>query len=172
MAVTEKKTMWQWSGASPKIVERPIAASQGIYMAGTPCYVCTAGTVKIIHTTDGASHPIHGFICEGVAAELAVNTLIKIALVDKDAVYALFCDSSDTDSAVTQAAVGNKYGFTVSAVAGHVGYTTLNLGSGSTNVQALVHDIASNFGTPYSTSDNPGVALVKIPVAYIQVTAS
>ena len=170
MAATEKKQIWQWSGKTPKIREFPIATTQGIYMAGSPCYLTTSGTVKLQVTTSGAGEGFLGFLCEGVAAQLAANTKVKVALADKDSVYAIYCESGGADAAMTQAYVGNKYGFTISATTGHIGYATLKLDSGSTNVIPLVVDAAFNVSDAYSSSDAAGVALVKIPVTNLQAT--
>lgn len=159
MAATEKKQMWQWSGPAPQIVERPIAASQGIYMAGAPCYVSQSGTVKLSDTSDGNGDVIHGFICEGVTAELAANTLIKIALIDLDSVYAVFVENNASDTASTQAMVGDQYGLRVSTTAGQIGYTTMDINNSNATVQ--VFDVPWNISSQYAAADSPGVALVK-----------
>lgn len=159
MAATQKKTLWQWSGEAPQIVERPIAASQGIYMAGAPCYVSQAGTVKLSDTSDGTGDVIHGFICEGVTAEPAANTLIKIALINLNSVYAAFVETSGSDTASTQAMVGDQYGLTVATGAGKIGYTTVDVGNSNATVQ--VFDVPWNISNQYASGDNPGVVLVK-----------
>jgi hypothetical protein len=166
MAATEKRNIWLWSG-DMEVVTRPIAASQGIYMPGALCYVSTSGTVKLADTSDGTGDVVHGIILDGVAAELAANTEIKIGLVTIDQVWAVYTENNDSDVAVTQAAVGNEYGFRIATGAGKIGYCTLDLNNSNDTV--TVFDIASNVEpSKFTTSDNPGVALVKFLRAAIE----
>lgn len=180
MAATQKRQMWLWStadGVAPEVVDRPIAASQGIFMPGAPCYISTSGTVKLSDTADGTGDVHHGFIV-GVSdrsttwpltAELAANARVQVQLIDPDDTYAVFVESNDSDSAVAQSNVGNNYGLRVATGAGKIGYTTLDLNNANAvvNVKATMADIEPSKN---AAADNPGIALVKFIPANVTAT--
>ena len=158
MAATEKKNIWQWSGDAPEVQVGRITASQGAYMAGAPCDVCTSCTLTLGDTADG-SDGWHGFLCECQATELAGSTEVKWVPIVRDALYAVYVESSGTDSAVVQSRVGDQYGLKVSTTAGQIGYTTLDVGNANAIVQVM--DLAFNVDSArFSSADDPGVALV------------
>ena len=171
MAATEKKQIWFYSSddnLAPNIVRGLIAASQGIMMPGAPLYRSTSGTWKLCDTADG-SDAWHGFLMNTISAEMAANTEIRIALIQRRCTYAVFTENNGTDSAIAQSNVGNQYGLTVSATSGQVGYTTLDLNNGHGIVDVV--DIMSNLESiKFTTSDAPGVSLVKFTDAVIAAT--
>jgi hypothetical protein len=178
MAATEKKQMWLWSlppGEEIQIRTLPIAASQGIFMPGAPCYISTSGTVKLCDTADG-SDAWHGFIV-GVedksttwplTAQLASGTHVKVAMINLNAIYAVYVETSGTDAASTEAMRGNNYGLVVSATAGQVGYTSLNTANSNGVVQA-VDPIWVKDATK-SSATSPGILLVKFLSTIVAAT--
>ena len=180
MAATEKKQMWFWSspdGVAPEKVTRKIAASQGVFMPGAPCYISTSGTVKLADTSDGTGDTIHGFIVGlankttawPITAELAANTEVEVSLIDTDDTYAVFVENNGTDAAATQAMVGDSYGLTVSTTATQIGYTTVDVNNSNTTV--IVQDIMSNVNpSKYTTSTAPGIMLVKFLPANVNAS--
>lgn len=172
MAATEKRSMWLYSGPAPEVETRKIAATQGIYMPGAVCALTSAGTIKIAHTSDSANDNVYGLLLEGVAAQLAANTEVKVAKFHEDQQWCIYVETGGADTTVAQSNVGNKYGITVVAVggtAGQIGYATLKLDSGTTNVCMIVRDIMSNVeGSKFTTSDSPGVAIVSVLANNIQ----
>lgn len=168
MAATEKRQMWLYSGPAPEVVVRQIEASQGIYMAGTPCYVCTAGQVKICATSDGTD-AVHGVLLAGVSAELADATEVRVGLITNDQIWAIYLENNGTDLAAGQTLVGDEYGITVSATAGQLGYTTLD--TNNSNAVAQIVDIMPNVEpSKYSTSDTQGVALIRFKQSIIDTS--
>ena len=146
-------------------------------MPGAPCYISTSGTVKLSDTADGTGDVHHGFIVGlansdtvwPITAELAANTEVKVALIDLSHIYAAYVETSDSDSAVAQANVGNKYGLRVATGAGKIGYTTLDLGNSNTVVQ--VENAMFNVEPlRFAAADNPGVALVRFLTANVNTT--
>jgi len=177
MAATEKKQMWYWKGTIPPIRKQLMAASQGIFMPGTGGYVSTSGTVKITDTSDGTGDVWHGFIIGVVdkttawpiTAAFAVNAEVRMSMISKGTVYAGFAETSGTDTAATQAMVGDSYGITVSSTAGEIGYASIDVGNANTTV--LVDNIASNEeAAKFTTSDSPGVLLVHFLPANIDAS--
>jgi len=165
MAATQKKQVWLWSGEPAEIRVGKMAATQGVIMPGSPVELAS-GVLELSDTDDTT---IYGFVIGPVdesttwpiTAQYAANTEVYVAVVNPDSIYAMYCDSDGTDSAVAQTNVGVAYGVTVGATSGYVGYMTCNLGETS-NTLVTVVDIASNIEPEkYTTSDNPGVALVK-----------
>ena len=167
MAATKIKQMWYWAGPIVPIRTALIAASQGIFMPGAPCYVSTSGTVKLADTCDGTGDVFHGFITGVVdkakawplVAELAANDEIRIGMIKTDTIFACYMTTGATDSPAAQDNVGDSYGLTVSTTAGEIGYTTVN--ESNANTAVTVQNIASNVEPAlYTTSDDPGVLLV------------
>ncbi|MFZ4397570.1 MAG: hypothetical protein ACOYOU_18320 [Kiritimatiellia bacterium] len=180
MAATEKKQMWFWSssdGGEPEVQPYPIAASQGIFMPGAPCYISTSGTVKLSDTADGTGDVHHGFIV-GVqsratawplTAELAANSVVLVQIIDTHDFYAVYTENAGTDAAAPQSIVGNRYGLTVSSTAGQVGYTSLNLANSNAVVQ--VYDVIQNVEpSGHAAADAPGIAIVKFIPANVYAT--
>lgn len=169
MAATEKKQMWFWGssdGLPPEEVWRPIAATQGVYMAGAPFYISTSGTAKLCDTSDG-SDAWHGFANIGPTAQRDANTEIRMSLIKHTHEYAVFVENGGTDAAASQSYVGIEYGLTVSATATQVGYTTLNVANSNDTV--TVKDCAFNLEPyKYASTANPGVLIVTFLDAVIQ----
>jgi len=162
MAVTVKKQIHLYStddGVAPNTDTVQIAGSQGLPIAGTPMVQAADGYWDVV-ATDGTK--IHGFLAETITTELAEGTKIRIIRASLDAQYIIRCDSDDTDSAVVQADIGDSFGVTVSAVAGSVGYATLNLGETSNVVFNLVDIMYNKDPLTYALTDSPGVAIVKL----------
>jgi hypothetical protein len=178
MAATATKTMWYHSnvnGTAPNIVRGLVAASQGIMIPGAPLYLSASGTWKLCDTTDG-SDAWHGFFIGlqnksstwPITAELSANTGILVARIREDDRFCVYCENNGTDSAVAQANVGNDYGLVVSSTSGEVGYVSLDLNS-TTNTGVVIEDIMSTVEpSKFSTSDNPGVALVRFETAILE----
>jgi len=172
MAATLKKNIWFFSsddGVAPQVVTRLIAASQGIFMPGAPCYISTSGTVKLADTSDGTGDVVHGFIvgCANadtvwpLEAQLAANTEVKVALISLNHLYAIYVENAGSDSALAQAQVGNSYGLTVATTpAGSIGYTTLNIANTNTTVN-VVNGMFNVEPLRNAAADNPGIALVR-----------
>lgn len=180
MAATEKKTMHFVSspdGVAPEVVIRQIAASQGIFMPGAPCYISQSGTVKLADTSDGTGDVVHGFIVGRanktlawpITAELAANTEVEVLLIDVNDTYAVYVENAGTDAAAPQAMIGDQYGLTVSATAGQVGYTTLNVANANATVQ-VIDVMANRNAVKYDLTSTPGVALVKFLNAVVNGT--
>ena len=177
MAATEKKNMWFFSsddGVAPRLVTRKIAASQGIFMPGAPCYMSEDGTVKLCDTSDGTD-AWHGFIVGlsnsdtvwPITAELAVNTEVKVAMIDTSHLYAVYTENAGSDAAVAQTDVGIKYGLVVSATAGEVGYTTLNIAETTQDTVTIENTMWNVEPLRHAAADNPGIALVRFLAAVI-----
>ena len=178
MAATSTRQMWFHSsddGSHPNVERGLIAASQGIFMPGAPVYLSQSGTWKLSDTSDGTGDVWHGFIIGlenksstwPITAELSANTAIKVARINVKHKYCIYCENNGTDSAVAQTNVGNEYGITVSATASEVGYCSLDLNNSNDTVTVV--DIMSNLEpSKFSTSDNPGVAVVRFLNAVIE----
>ena len=169
MPATEKKQMYLYKtgdGNPPSIVRRKIAATQGIFMPGAPCYISTSGTVKLSDTSDGTGDTHHGFIV-GLAAgpvttawpltaELAADTVVLVQIIDSADTYVVYVESGGSDSAAAQTVVGDQLGLVVSTTAGEIGYTTANIAE-TTNVAVQVDDLWSNLvPEKETTSTSPG----------------
>jgi hypothetical protein len=176
MAATQKKNIWFWStteaGPMP-IVTQQMAASQGVIIPGSPVEMNSSGLLELSDTDDVV---LYGFLCGVVdkstawplAAALSANDEVRVAVARYGDKFGIFCENNGTDSAVAQASVGTDYGIVVSATAGEVGYTSLDLNE-TTNVLFTVHDIASNLEpSMYTTSDAPGVAIVRANAGLLQ----
>jgi len=180
MAATEKKQMYVLStadGVAPNIVTRKMAASQGIFMPGAPCYVSTSGTVKLSDTADGTGDVHHGFIVGvvdksttwPVTAALSANDEVRVQLIDTADLYVVYVENNGSDSAAAQTIVGDQYGLTVSATAGEVGYTTMDLNNANAVVEVI--DIYSNLDPEKeTTSTSPGRAVVRFLAANVNAT--
>ena len=178
MAISKKRNLWFVSsdtGKPPEVVQGLMAASQGAIMPGSPMYRCTAGTWKL-GITSASSDAVHGiligpFTAGAANAEFSGNAVVRIALLTPGQKWAMFVNNSTNDSAIGQSNVGNPYGINVGSDSGYVGYTTLSLGN--SNATVLVVDLMANVESQkFSTSDNPGVALVKfLPAVITQAKA-
>ena len=170
MAPTEKKQIWFWSsnesGPMP-IRTRLMAGSQGIAIPGSPLETNASGVMELSDTDDTVLYGFFAGVVDmsttwPITAALTANDKIRVAVARRGDIFGVYCDSGGTDSAVAQANVGNAYAVTVSASAGEVGYTTCDIGD-ATGTLFTVVNIASNVEPAlYTTSDNPGVALVRI----------
>jgi len=163
MAVTVKKQVYaqatDGAGAMPNTDTVQIAGSQGLPIAGTPMVQAADGYWDIV-ATDGVL--CHGFLAETILTEKSEGDKIRIVRASLDARYVIRCDSDDTDSAVVQADIGDSFGVTVSAVAGSVGYATLNLGETAAPLFKLVDIMYNKDPLTYALADNPGVAIVQL----------
>jgi hypothetical protein len=168
MAATQKKQVWFWGttlSTPPPIRAYIMTAGQGIIMPGSP----VQGNAGYLELSDTDDTTILGFLAGNVSKTAAwpltaTTTAVEmyVSIPRYDDVYAVYCDNNDTDAAVTQAAVGVRYGLRVSGVAGMVGYATMDLNETGNDFFNVI-DIASNVEpSMYTTSDDPGVALVKI----------
>lgn len=183
MAATEKKNMWLHStpgNTPPETVIRKIAASQGIFMPGAPCYISTAGTVKLSDTSDGTGDTHHGFIVGVVdksvkwpiTGALSVNDEVLVSLIDPRYKYIVALESGGTDTAEVQTSVGDQVGLVVSATAGEVGYISANIAE-TTNVAVKIVDIMSNIEPEFfDLTKTPGYGLVSFLPSVIDVTRS
>lgn len=172
MAITEKGQWRFYKGPAPQIETRLIATGQGAYMPGAPCYITSSGVVKLAVTGASATDSLYGIILEGEATELAANTEIKVAKFHPDQWWILYCVSGGSDTAAVQTSVGDKLGIVVSATAGQIGYTVVEI-TDATNITVLVRDLMSNVEpSKYSTSDNPGAVAVSVLPAAIQAVNS
>jgi len=162
MAATVKKQMWFYSsddGVAPNTDTVQIAGSMGLPIAGTPMVQAADGYWDIV-ATDGVL--CHGFLAETILVEKAEGDKVRIVRGNAKHVYAIYCESAGTDSAVVQSDVGDAYGPTISATAGEVGYTTLDLNE-TTNLMFDCEDIMYNKEPlKYALADAPGVALVRL----------
>ena len=171
-----KRTMWNWrtsDGNPPSKVVGRIAASQGIFMPGAPFYRDASGTWTLSATSDGTNDNIHGF-CVGavngattwpLTAEQAVNTEMYFEEVGLEDTYAVFVNANAADAAATDALIGVDYGLDMNATAGTIGHTTMNTGD-TTNVVVRVTNILSRVEpSKHTTSDSPGIALVRFLTA-------
>ena len=166
------RTLWSWStadGVPPTRVVGRIAASQGIFMPGAPFYRDSSGTWTRQTTTNATGDRVHA-LCAGpvnaattwpLTAEAAVNTEFYFDEIEADDTYAVFVNANAADAAATDALIGNDYGLDMNATAGTIGHTTMNTGD-TTNVVVRVVDIMSRVQpNGHTTSDSPGVALVR-----------
>lgn len=173
MAATEKKQVWLFSdnGVAPVVEEGRIAASQGAYMAGTPCYMSTSGQLKLCVTSAASASAIHGVLLAGVAAAQAANTMVRWARITGDQVWAIYAENAGTDVEATVALIGNIYGITVSATAGEVGYTTCDIGNANTAVKVM-SVLSDKENIKSAITDAPGVLLVSFLQANIDADDS
>lgn len=166
MAATRKRNPWWVRGDQPALTRRPIAATQGAYvLPNTPMYVCQAGTVKLAVTADGTGDVLHGFLKQGVSAELASATVVYFSDIRQatEGVWAIYTASGDADSAAATSIIGDQYGIGV-GYGSTVGYCVLDLGNA--NAMANVVGVAdSEFGidTPETpkAADSPGISYVQ-----------
>ena len=182
MVASLKKNMWfarsGYGDVQPEIRNLRIAASQGIFMPNAPCYLSEAGTVKRTDTSDDTDDAWHGIIV-GVrdktttwplTAALAVNTIVRVQMFRPLDYYKVFVENNGTDSAIAVTDIGDQFGMKVSATAGEVGYTTMDLNS-TNNVVCRVEDIMPEFeAQKHAVADNPGIALVRILTGNIEAT--
>ena len=166
MAVTPKKQIHLYStdgaGAAPNTETVQIAASMGLPIAGTPMVQATDGYWDIC-ATDGRI--CHGFLAETIDTEKSEGDKIRIVRARAGMRYVIRCDSDDSDSAVVQADIGDEFGATISAVAGSVGYTTLNLNETSNTMFKLVDIMYNKDPLTYALADSPGAAIVELTAA-------
>ena len=169
MAATFKRQMWYHKGPLPKVVEYPIAASQGTFPAGHPCYISTSGTVKLSDTSDGTGDAWHGFLVEAVSTELAANVKVPVAMIEKGQWWRCYVETSGTDAAAPQTIVGDSLGLTVSTTSTEEGYTTLDTANSNTTV--IVRDVIWNIeDEKHASTDSPGQALVEFLTANIEAS--
>lgn len=179
MAITEKRNIRRvmTPGVGRPIVKSyPIAATQGIFMPGAPCFIeATSGTVKLADTTDGTGDAWHGFII-GISdksvhatswpltAELTAAVKVDVELIDLDSIYEAYCTDTAADAAAPQTAVGDSYGLRVETTpAGMIGYTTVVL-SEKTHVAVKVTDVLGNLdvgNTEFDLTTAPGAVQFK-----------
>ena len=180
MAATEKKQMHYLSspdGVAPEVVVRKIAATQGVFMPGAPCYVCQSGTVKLADTSDGSGDVVHGFIVGVVdqtkawplTAALTANDEVLFQLIDTDDLYAVYVENNTTDAAAPVTLIGDQYGLTVSTTATQIGYTTLDVNNANATVQ-VIDVMANRNAIKYDETTAPGVAIVKFLSAVVNGT--
>jgi len=152
-----------------------MAASQGILIPGALLYLSMSGTWKAADTSDGSDDVVHGvfagLVNKGstwpITAQLAASTKILVKRITTRQLFAVYCEDNGTDSAVAQANVGNEYGLRISTTAAQVGYATLDVNNSNDTV--VVVDIMSNREScKYTTSDAPGVAVVRFLAAAIE----
>lgn len=166
MAVTEKKNIWFYAGPAPEVRTYKIAASQGVLMPGAPLELNTSGVCELSDTDDTQ---ILGYLVGvknkstawPITAQLAANTEIEVAVVTADQIWAVYADNNDSDSAVAQTNVADVVGIRVSSLSGAVGYVTADLNETSNTMFRVVDILANKEPEKFSTSDNPGVLLVK-----------
>jgi hypothetical protein len=178
MAATLKKQMWFHSspdGLPPEVRTYPIAASQGVFMPGYPCYISTSGLVNKANTCDGTGDVFHGFVIGledkqaawPITAELAVNTKVRVQMIDPDDFYVVQVENNGTDAAAPTTIVGDEYALKVSTTAGEIGFTTMDLND-STNEAVMVWQVMSQLDPlKYSATSTPGWALVKFLNAHV-----
>ena len=182
MAASVKKQMYLYStpdGVAPEVrSNQKISASEGILIPGAPLFLSTSGTWDVAITSAGSSNDAwHGFLVGlqdptatwPMTAAQAVNTEIRVLIIDPDDTYAVRVETSGTDAAATQAMIGNNYGLVVSATAGQVGYTTMD--SGNANGTVKVIQVMGNVEpSKYDLTTAPGVALVRFLAAVVTDT--
>lgn len=178
MAATATKQMWFLSsddGIAPTEERGLMAASQGILIPGALLYLSQSGTWKAADTSDGTGDVVHGVFAGlvdksatwPITAELSANAAILVKRITTRQLFCVYCENNGTDSAVAQANVGNEYGLTISTTAGEVGYATLDLNNSNDTVSVV--DIMSNREpSKFTTSDAPGVAVVRFLAAAIE----
>ena len=162
MAATVKKQIHLYStddGVAPNTDTVQIAGSMGLPIAGTPMVQAADGYWDLV-ATDGIL--CHGFLAETILVEKAEGSKVRIIRAATDKRYIMRCDSDNTDSAVVQADIGDSFGVTVSAVAGSVGYATLNLGETAAPLFNLVDIMFNKDPLTYALADSPGVAIVTL----------
>jgi hypothetical protein len=168
MAATQKKNIWFWGttlSTPPPLRTYTMTASEGILMPGTPVQLA-AGYLELSDTDDTTVLGfLAGLVDKTATWPLAATTAaveFYVAIPRYNDVWGVYCTSTATDTAVTQAAVGIRYAITVGASSGFVGYATCNIAKEDADFFNVV-DIASNVEPArYTTSDNPGVVLAKI----------
>jgi len=174
MAATEMKNIWPVAssdGVAVELEHGQIAASQGILMPNSPMYLSTAGTWKVSETTDTSGEPFQGLFAGlgdasatwPITAALAADTDILVHMIDPDDTYKVFIENNGTDAAALQTYVGEQYGLTVSATAGEVGYTTMDVNNANATVKVV--DIEENRTYKGDLTTAPGVAYVKFLAA-------
>jgi len=182
MAASVKKQMYLYAtadGVAPEVrANQKISASEGILIPGAPLFLSTSGTWDLAITSAGSSNDAwHGFLVGlqdptatwPMTAAQAVNTEIRVLIIDPDDTYAVRVNASGTDSAATQAIIGNNYGLTVSATSGQVGYTSLD--TDNSNATVKVTQVMGNVEpSKYDLTSTPGVALVKFLAAVVTDT--
>lgn len=175
MAATEKKNLWLWASGygsdTPPPLRSPragIAASQGAYMAGAPCYISQDGTIKRSDTCDGTGDVFHGQLLAGQASELAVNTVVRITTLRPLDIYAVYVENNATDAAMSTGYIGDQYGLRVSTTAGQLGYTTMDINNANAAVQVV--EAAYQVNEKFVSTDDPGVALVNFLNTVIQAS--
>jgi hypothetical protein len=176
MAATVKKNIWLQStadGVAPETrANQKIAASQGILIPNAPMYLSTAGTWKAMATADGTTDYMQGLLVGlqnagstwPLEAELAGDTEIRVLIIDPDDTYAVYVENNTADAAATQTYVGEQYGLTVSATAGAVGYTTMDVNNANALVR-VIQVMGNVEPTKHDLTTAPGVALVKVLAA-------
>lgn len=171
MAITMKQNIRFWATSEegpPPIRINQMTATQGILIPNSPLEMGSTGLMEASDTDDTV---LYGLLCGVVnrattwplTAALAVNDEVRVAIVRRGDLWAVYCDNGGDDAAVAQANVGQAYAVTVDgSTAGQIGYTTMDLGDTSGTLFTVV-DIASNVEPAlYATTDSPGLAIVRV----------
>lgn len=171
MAITKKHQHWiNWSNVAVPVKRGKIYSGQGLYVKDSPCYLSTAGVLKLVDTSDG-SDALTGFFMDHPTTEHSANAAVywaNLRACEGAPQFLLYGETSGTDLAFAQANVGNTYGIAVSSTAGYVGYTTVDVGN--SNKVVLVEDLLVNsLGLTMATPDVPTVAPT---LAIVSVLAS
>ena len=178
MAATVKRNIWFHSsldGTVPTRQKGYMAASQGVLIPNSLVYLSASGTWKAADTTDG-SDAIHGLFVGledpvatwPITSALDGTEVILVDLIRENDRFCIYCQSNGSDSVVAQTNVGNDYGLTIETGTTKVGYATMDINS-ATNTGVVVVNMMSNIEPlKYSTSDEPGVALVRFETAILE----
>ena len=171
MAVTEKKNIWFLSspdGTPPPVRTYQYGGGGEIFMPGAPVELTGAadGQCDLVATDDTAMLGyVVGVVDKSKAwpltAALSAGDEVRVAIVRAGDLYAVYADSGDSDTTLAQANVGDVLGIRVSAVAGSIGYVTMDKAETTNTMFRVVDLMANREPSKFSTSDSPGVAIVK-----------
>jgi len=180
MAATVKKNLYWLSspdGTAPEVLSnQKIAAGQGILIPNSPMYLSTDGTWKVADTSDG-SDKVNGLFVGlenadstwPITAALAVNTEIRVLIIDPADSFAVYVETGGTDAAAPQALIGDENGLTISTTVGQVGYTTLDTANGNGVVQ-VVQVFGNVEPVKFDLTTAPGVAVVRFLSTVVNTT--
>ena len=165
MAPTEKRMPWLYQGDAPEIVNVAIASSQ-TFDAGTPAVIKNDGyATAAVSFTSAAANALHGFFL-AAATSPTKGTMVRMARVTNDQVWAIYLANAGGDTVAAQANVGNLYGLVVeTTTAPRIGYSTcdVNITPSATHGGLNVVDVLYNQeSSKNATTDDPGIALVKV----------
>jgi hypothetical protein len=175
MAPTEKRKPWLYSGAEPEIVYVALASAQ-TFDEGTPAVIKSSGyAIAAPSFTSSAANALHGFFLADADAP-AKGTKVRMAKVTNSQVWAMYLSNAGSDTVASQALVGDIYGLTVlTTTAPRIGYATCDVGINPTATFGglIVVDILANQeSSKNTTSDDPGVALVKVTQVCIDASTA